>query len=144
MGFPRSLSISTNLESLLETLDDLAVTILSDWQASKAYATLTGKKTMCTPKEFIPLVHKALSLVHEGKLARPASASAKEDVYMISQSLHDVLKSPGTAEDLFCVAGAPLGNILDHQASPAKRRKIMKDVPFYEEPQAGLQCTIPS
>ena len=50
IGLPKSLSASTNLESAFETLDYLAITGLSDWQASKAYATLTGKKTMCTPR----------------------------------------------------------------------------------------------
>ena len=101
MGSAKLLSALTNLESVLETLDDLAVTSLGDWQASKAYATLTGNKKMCTPLEFILFVHKAQSLVHGCKLAKPVSASAKEDVYLISQSLHDVLKSPATARHSF-------------------------------------------
>ena len=49
----------------------------------------------------MPLVHNALSLVYVGKLAKPVSASAKEDVFVITQSLHDSLKSPGTAEHSF-------------------------------------------
>ena len=57
-----------------------------------------GKKTMCTPKEFIPLAHNVLSLIHAGKLTKPFSASAKEDFCMISRSLDDVLKSPGTTK----------------------------------------------
>ena len=118
MGLPKSLSTSTNLESLLETLHHLAVTSLSDRQAAKGFATLMGRKAMCTQKELIPLVHNAQSLVHAGKLAKPVLASAKEDVYMNSQSLGDVLKSPGTARAFFRMARALRGNTLDRQASP--------------------------
>ena len=136
------MSASTNLESVLELLDDLAVTSLSDWQASKAYATLTGKKTMHTQKDFTPLVQNVLSLVYAGKLARPVLAFAKKDVYMISQSSDDVLKSLGTAQHSFvweerCVATPSIvKRVLDEasqSADPAKRRNILKDLPFYNE-----------
>ena len=56
---------------------------------------------MCSPKEFIPLVHNTLSLMHTNKVTKPVSASAKEDFYMIRQSLDDVLKSPAPAEHSF-------------------------------------------
>ena len=83
MGLPKLVLALTNLESVLEALGDLPVTSLSDCQASKTYATLTGKKIMCREKECIPLVHNVLSLVHTGKRATPVSASAKKDGYMI-------------------------------------------------------------
>ena len=142
MGLPKSLSTSTNLESVLEPLHDLAVTSLSDWQASKAYATLTGKKTMCSTMEFVLLVHDALSFVHAGKLATPVSVSAKEDLCMFSQSLDNVLNSPGTAERSFvrqdgCEATVLIPKRLLDEASQlanrGKKRKKMKDVPFYDE-----------
>ena len=68
MCLPKSLLASGSLESVLEALEDLAVTSLSDWQASRAYATLTGKKTMCTPKELIRFVHKGLSFLRHARV----------------------------------------------------------------------------
>ena len=142
MGLPKSLSTSTNLESVLEPLHDLAVTGLSDWQASKAYATLTGKKAMCSTMDLVLLVHNELSFVHAGKLATPVSVSAKEDLCMIPQSLDDVLNSPGTAEHSFvwqdgCDATVLMVKRLLDEASQladqAKRRRLMKDVPFHDE-----------
>ena len=84
-------STSTNLESVPETLHDWAVTSLSEAQRCKGIAKLMGKKTMCTAKDFIPLVHA-------GKLAKPVSASGKGDGYMLSESLADAVKSPRTSE----------------------------------------------
>ena len=88
------------------------------------------------------LIHNALSLVHAGKLTKPVSASAKGDVYIISQALDDVLKSPWTAEHSF-VAQEPrkatplvVKCLLDRALQlidPAKRTKIRNDVPVYDE-----------
>ena len=142
MGLTKQLSSLTNLESALEGVDDLAVTSLTNWQASKAFATVTGKKAMCPPKEFLPLVHNALSLILAGKLTKLVLASMMEDVCMITQPSDDVLKSPRSAAHSFVwkerreATPSIVKRLLEealHMTDSAKRTKTMKDFPFYDD-----------
>ena len=53
---------------------------------------------VCVAKDFLPLLHNALHLMHSGKPKRAMASAIKEDIFLISSALEEALKRPGSAE----------------------------------------------
>ena len=52
----------------------------TEWQATKAYSKLTGHKTVCVAKDFLPLLVNALHMVHTGKPKKTMTTAIKDVV----------------------------------------------------------------
>ena len=135
-----------DLQALLNAMEVMDANALREWQATKTYAKLTGHKTVCVAKDFLPLLLNALQMVHTGKLKRTMSTAIIEDVFLKSWALVDALKRHGSSDQTFVwqdkthstpsivkrlLAEAPA------LVEPAKRRKFMHEVPHYEEKKAN-------
>ena len=139
---PESMQQITDMQIVLDAMEDMDANALSEWQATKAYAKLTGHKTACVAKEFLPLLHNALHLMHSGKPKKAMALAIKEDVFLISSALKEALKRPGSAERSFVwqdktqTTPAIVKRLLSEAPTlvdPAKRHKVMKEVPHYAE-----------
>ena len=130
-----------DLRALLDAMEDMDANALTEWQATKTSSKLTGHKTVCVGKDFLPLLHNALHMVHTGKPKGTMSTAIKEDVFLMSSALEDALKHPGSSDQTFVwqdqthstptivkrlLAEAPA------LVEPAKRRKFMHEVPHFE------------
>ena len=139
---PEWMQLITDMQLVLDAIEGMDANALSEWQATKAYAKLTGHKTVCVAKEFLPLLHNALHLMHSGKPKRAMASAIKEDVFLILSALGEALKRPGTAEQSFVwqdkrqTTPAIVQRLLPEAPTlvdPAKRRKVMKEIPHYAE-----------
>ena len=139
---PESMQQITDMQVILDAIEEMDANALSEWQATKAYAKLTGHKTVCVAKEFLPLLHHASHLMHSGKPKRAMASAIKEDVFLISSALEEALKRPGYAEQSFVwqdktqTTPAIVKRLLSEAPTlvdPAKRGKVMKEVPHYAE-----------
>ena len=139
---PESMQQITDMQVVLDAMEEMDATALSEWQATKAYAKLTGHKTVCVAKEFLPLLHNALHLMLSGKPKKAMASAIKEDVFLIFLALEEALKRPGSAEqslvwqDKTQTAPAINKRLLSEAPTlvdPAKRREVMKEVPHYAE-----------
>ena len=139
---PESMQQITDMQVVLDAMKEMDANALSEWQATKACAKLTGHKTVCVAKEFLPLLHNALHLMQSGKPKRAMASAIKEDVYLISSTLEEALKRRGSAEQSFVwqektqTTPAIVKHLLSEAptlVNPAKRRKVMKEVPHYAE-----------
>ena len=139
---PEAMQQDPDLQALLDSMEDMDANALTEWQATKTYSKLTGHKTVCVAKDFLPLLHNALHMMHTGKPKRTMSTAIKEDVFLMSSALEDALKRPGSSDQTFVwqdrthstptivkqlLAEAPA------LVEPVKRRKFMHEVPHYEE-----------
>ena len=133
---PESMQQITDMQVVLDAMKEMD----AEWQATKAYAKLTGHKTVCVAKEFLPLLHNALHSMHSRKPKRAMTSAIKEDVILISLALGKALKRPGSAEQSFVwqdktqTTPAIVKRLLSEApmlVDPAKRRKAMKEVPHY-------------
>ena len=139
---PEAMQQVPDLQALLDAMEDMDANALTAWQATKTYSQLTGHKTVCVAKDFLPLLLNALHMVHTGKPKRTMSTAIKEDVFLMSSALEDALKRPGSSDQTFVwqdkthstlsiverlLAEAPA------LVEPAKRRKFKHEVPHYEE-----------
>ena len=139
---PESMQQITDMQVVLDVMEEMDANALSEWQATKAYAKLTGHKTVCVAKEFLRLLHNALHLMHSRKPKKAMASAIKEDVFLISSALEEALKRPGSAEQSFVwqdktqTTRAIVKRLLSEAPTlvdPAKRRKVMKEVPHYAE-----------
>ena len=139
---PELMQQITDMQVVLDAMEEMGANALSEWQATKAYAKLTGHKTVCVAKEFLPLLHNALHLMHSEKPMRAMTSAIKDDVFPISSALDKALKRPGSAEqssvwqDKTQTKPAVVKRLLLEAPTlvdPAKRRKVMKGVPHYAE-----------
>ena len=64
---PEAMQQVPDLQALLDAMEDMDANALTEWQATKAYSQLTGHKTVCVAKDFLPLLRNALHMVHTGK-----------------------------------------------------------------------------
>ena len=135
---PESMQQITDMRVVLDAMEEMDANALSEWQATKAYAKLTGHKTVCVAKEFLPMLHNALHLMHSGKPNRAMASAIKEEVFLISSALEEALKRPRSAEQFFVwqdktqTTPAIVKRLLSEAPTlvdPAKRRKVMKEVP---------------
>ena len=139
---PEAMQQFSDLQALLDAMEDMNANALTEWQATKTYSKLTGHKTVCVAKDFLPLLLNPLHMVHTGKPKRTMSRAIKEEVFLMSSALEDALKYPRTSDQTFVwqdkthstpsivkrlLAEAPA------LVEPAKRRKFMHEVPHYEE-----------
>ena len=131
----------TDMQVVLDAKAQMDANTLSEWQATKAYAKLTGHKTVCVAKEFLPLLHNALHL-HSGKPRKAMASAIKENVFLISSAFKEALKRLGSVEQSFVwqdktqASPAIVKRLLSEAPTlvdPAKRRKVMKEVPHYAE-----------
>ena len=130
------------MQVLLDAMEEMDANALSEWHATKACAESTGHKTVCVAKEFLPLLHNALHLMHSGKPKKTIASAIREDVSLISSALEEALKRPRSAEQSFVwqdktqTTPAIVKRLLSEAPTlvdPAKRRKVMKEVPHYAE-----------
>ena len=91
---PEAMQQVPDLQTLLDAMEDMDANALTEWQATKAYSKLTGHRTVCVAKDFVPLLLNALHMVHTGKPKKTMSTSIKEDVFLMSSVLEDALKRP--------------------------------------------------
>ena len=77
---PEAMQQVPDLQTLLDAMEDMDANALTEWQATKAYSKLTGHKTVCVAKDFLPLLLNALHMVHTGKPKKTMSTAIKEDV----------------------------------------------------------------
>ena len=139
---PEGMQQVPDLQALLDVMEHMDANALTEWQVTKTYSKLTGHKTVCVAKDFLPLLHNALHMVHTGKPKRTMSTAIKEDVFLMSSALEDALKRPRSSDQTIVwqdkthstptivkrlLAEAPA------LVEPAKRRKFMHEVPHYEE-----------
>ena len=94
---PKLMQQVPDVQALLDAMEDMDANAVTEWQATKAYSKLTGHKTVCVAKDFLPLLQNALHMVHTGKPKRTMSTAIKEDVFLMSSALEDALKRPGVA-----------------------------------------------
>ena len=139
---PESVQQITDMQVVLDAMEEMDASALSEWQATKAYAKLTGHKTVGVAREVLPLLHNALHLMHSGKPKRTMASGIKEDVFLILLALEEALKRPGSAEQSFVwrdktqTTPTSVKRLLSEAPTlvdPAKRRKVMKEVPHYTE-----------
>ena len=139
---PETMQQITDMQVVLDAMEEMDANALSEWQWTKAYDKLTGHKTVCVPKEFLPLLHHALHLMHSGKPKRAMASAIKEDVFLIWSVLEEALKRPESAEQSFVwqdktqTTPAIVKRLLLEAPTlvdPAERRKVMKEVPHYAE-----------
>ena len=139
---PESMQQITDMQVVLDAMEDMDANTLSEWQATKAYAKLTGHKTVCVAKEILPLLHNALHLMHSEKSKWAMASAIKADVFLISSVLEEALKRHGSAEQSFVwqdktqTTPAIVKRLLSEASmlvDPAKRHKVMKEVPHYAE-----------
>ena len=64
---PEAMQQVPDLQALLDAMEDMDANALTEWQATKMYSKLTGHKTVCVAKDFLPLLLNALHMVHTGK-----------------------------------------------------------------------------
>ena len=139
---PESMLQITDMQVVMDAMEEMDANALSEWQATRAYSKLTGHKTVCVAKEFLPLLHNASHLMHSGKPKRAMASAIKEDVILISSALEEALRRPGSAEQSFVwqdkmqTTPAIIKRLLPEAPTlvdPAKRRKVMEEVPHYAE-----------
>ena len=139
---PEAMQQVPDLQALLDPMEDMDANALTEWQVTKTYSKLTGHKTLCVAKDFLPLLLNALHMVHTGKPKKTMSTAIEEDVFLLSSALEDALKRPGSSDQTFVwqdkthstpsivkrlLAEAPA------LVEPAKRRKFVHEVPHYED-----------
>ena len=139
---PEAMQQFPDFQALLDAMEDMDANALTQWQATKAYSKLTGHKTVCVAKDFLPLLHNALHMVHTGKPKRTMSTAIKEDVFLMSLALEDALKRTGSSDQTFVwqdkmhSTPAIVKRLLAEAPAlvePAKRHKFMHEVPHDEE-----------
>ena len=99
---PEAMQQVPDLQALLDATEDMDANALTEWQGTKAYTKLTGHKTACVAKDFLPSLHNTLHLVHTGKPRRTMSTAIRENIFLMSSALEDALKRPGSS-DQTCV-----------------------------------------
>ena len=119
----------TDMQVVLDAMEEMDANALSEWQATKAYAELTGHKTVCVARELLPLLHNALHLMHSGKPKRATASAIKEHVFLISSALsRRSLPGPAPAVPLPPVTPADLLLISDciSQSPGSQNKKYRK------------------
>ena len=71
---PEAMQQVPDLQALLDAMEDMDANAMTEWQATKTYSKLTGHKTVCVAKDFLPLLLNALHMVHTGE-------TQKDDVH---------------------------------------------------------------